>query len=245
MSKIIVITGAGEGLGRALARRFAADGETVVLLGRTLAKVDAVAAELGERAMAVRCDVSSPESVRAAFARIAERHSRIDVLINNAAIYEPVLVAEASDEQILNAVGANLTGPILCVRAAIPLMARGSHIINVSSESVEMRFPFFVLYQGSKAGLERFSEGLHHELDPSGIKVTTVRAGQMVEEGKMPTWSPEMRMRFGQAAMAAGLNMAELPKSQYTSVTSVFRSIIDLPSDLQTPVVTIHARKPD
>ena len=245
MSKIIVITGAGEGLGRALARRFAADGETVVLLGRTLAKVEAVAAELGERAMAVGCDVSSPESVRAAFARIAERHSRIDVLINNAAIYEPVLVAEASDEQILNAVGTNLTGPILCVRAAIPLMARGSHIINVSSESVEMRFPFFVLYQGSKAGLERFSEGLHHELDPSGIKVTTVRAGQMVEEGKMPTWSPEMRMRFGQAAMAAGLNMAELPKSQYTSVTSVFRSIIDLPSDLQTPVVTIHARKPD
>ena len=245
MSKIIVITGAGEGLGRALARRFAADGETVVLLGRTLAKVEAVAAELGERAMAVGCDVSSPESVRAAFARIAERHSRIDVLINNAAIYEPVLVAEASDEQILNAIGANLTGPILCVRAAIPLMARGSHIINVSSESVEMRFPFFVLYQGSKAGLERFSEGLHHELDPSGIKVTTVRAGQMVEDGKMPTWSPEMRMRFGQAAMAAGLNMAELPKSQYTSVTSVFRSIIDLPSDLQTPVVTIHARKPD
>jgi len=245
VSKIIVITGAGEGLGRALARRFAADGETVVLLGRTLAKVEAVAAELGERAMAVGCDVSSPESVRAAFARIAERHSRIDVLINNAAIYEPVLVAEASDEQILNAVGANLTGPILCVRAAIPLMARGSHIINVSSESVEMRFPFFVLYQGSKAGLERFSEGLHHELDPSGIKVTTVRAGQMVEDGKMPTWSPEMRMRFGQAAMAAGLNMAELPKSQYTSVTSVFRSIIDLPSDLQTPVVTIHARKPD
>ena len=245
MSKIIVITGAGEGLGRALARRFAADGETVVLLGRTLAKVEAVAAELGERAMAVGCDVSSPESVRAAFARIAERHSRIDVLINNAAIYEPVLVAEASDEQILNAIGANLTGPILCVRAAIPLMARGSHIINVSSESVEMRFPFFVLYQGSKAGLERFSEGLHHELDPSGIKVTTVRAGQMVEEGKMPTWSPEIRMRFGQAAMAAGLNMAELPKSQYTSVTSVFRSIIDLPSDLQTPVVTIHARKPD
>lgn len=245
MSKIIVITGAGEGLGRALARRFAADGETVVLLGRTLAKVEAVAAELGERAMAVGCDVSSPESVRAAFARIAERHSRIDVLINNAAIYEPILVAEASDEQILNAVGTNLTGPILCVRAAIPLMARGSHIINVSSESVEMRFPFFVLYQGSKAGLERFSEGLHHELDPSGIKVTTVRAGQMVEEGKMPTWSPEMRMRFGQAAMAAGLNMAELPKSQYTSVTNVFRSIIDLPSDLQTPVVTIHARKPD
>jgi meso-butanediol dehydrogenase / (S,S)-butanediol dehydrogenase / diacetyl reductase len=243
--KIIVITGAGEGLGRALARRFAADGETVVLLGRTPAKVEAVAAEIGERAMAVGCDVSSPDSVRAAFARIAERHPRIDVLINNAALYEPIPIAEASDAQILGAIGTNLTGAMLCARAAIPMMGRGSHIINVSSESVEMRFPFFVIYQASKAGLERFSEGLNYELDPVGIKVTTVRAGQMMEEGKMPAWAPEMRMRFGQAAMAAGLNMAELPRSQYGSVTNVFRAVIDLPSDLQTPVVTIHARKPD
>jgi NAD(P)-dependent dehydrogenase (short-subunit alcohol dehydrogenase family) len=245
VSKIIVITGAGDGLGRALARRFAADGETVVLLGRTLAKVEAVATAIGERAMAVCCDVSSPDSVRAAFAAIARRHPRIDVLINNAAVYEPIPIAEASDEQILSAVGTNLTGPILCARAAIPLMGRGSHIINVSSESVEMRFPFFVIYQASKAGLERFSEGLNYELDPVGIKVTTVRAGQMMEEGKMSPWAPEMRMRFGQAAMAAGLNMAELPRSQYGSVTSVFRAVIDLPSDLQTPVVTIHARSSD
>jgi NAD(P)-dependent dehydrogenase (short-subunit alcohol dehydrogenase family) len=245
VSKIIVITGAGDGLGRALARRFAADGETVVLLGRTAAKVEAVATQIGERAMAVCCDVSSPDSVRAAFAAIARRHARIDVLINNAALYEPIPIAEASDEQILGAIGTNLTGPILCARAAIPMMGRGGHIINVSSESVEMRFPFFVLYQGSKAGLERFSEGLNYELDPSGIKVTTVRAGQMMEEGKMPAWSPEIRVRFGQAALAAGLNMAELPKSQYRSVTTVFRSIIDLPSDLQTPVVTIHARASD
>ena len=68
MSKVIVITGAGVGLGRALARRFAADGETVVLLGRTAAKVEAAAQEIGERAMAVACDVASPDSVRAAFA---------------------------------------------------------------------------------------------------------------------------------------------------------------------------------
>ncbi|HEY8385287.1 MAG TPA: SDR family NAD(P)-dependent oxidoreductase, partial [Porticoccaceae bacterium] len=74
MSKVIVITGAGVGLGRALARRFAADGDTVVLLGRTLSKVEAVAAEIGDRAMAVGCDVASPDSVRAAFAEIAKRH---------------------------------------------------------------------------------------------------------------------------------------------------------------------------
>lgn len=244
MSKVIVITGAGVGLGRALARRFAADGETVVLLGRTLSKVQAVADEIGERAVAIGCDVGSPDSVRAAFAEIEKRFPRIDVLINNAALYEPFLIADATDQQILDIVATNLTGPILCCRSAIPLMGAGSHIINVSSESIETPYPYLVHYQGTKAGLERFTEGLNYELASSGIKVTTVRAGQMVEEGKRPSWDPEIAMRFGQAALAAGLNLRESPKSHYNSVTDVFRAVIDMPADLQTPVVTIHARKP-
>ena len=245
MSKVVVITGAGVGLGRALARRLAADGDQVVLLGRTLSKVEAVAAEIGERAMAVQCDVSVPDSVRAAFATIAERFPRIDVLINNAAIYEPFLIAEATDDQIMSIVNTNVAGPVLCARAAIPMMERGAHIINVTSESVEMRFPYLVLYQGTKAGVERFTEGLHHELEPLGIKVTTVRAGQMIEEGKAPGWDPEVAMRFGKAAMEAGLNLRESPKSHYNSVTDVFRAVLDMPADLQTPLVTVHARKPD
>lgn len=244
MSKVIVITGAGVGLGRALARRFAADGETVVLLGRTLSKVQAVADEIGERAMAVGCDVASPESVRAAFAEIGKRFSHIDVLINNAALYEPFLIAEASDEQLLSIISTNVTGPILCARAAIPLMSRGSHIINVSSESTEMNWPYLVLYQSTKAALERFSQGLNYELDSSGIKVTTVRAGMMIEEGKAPNWDPQIAMRFAQASMMAGINLREAPKSHYNSVTDVFRAVVDMPQDLQTPIVSIHARKP-
>lgn len=244
MSKVIVITGAGVGLGRALARRFAADGETVVLLGRTLSKVQAVADEIGERAMAVGCDVGSPDSVRAAFAEIAKRHPRIDILINNAALYEPFLIAEATDEQILGIINTNVAGPILCARSAIPLMGNGSHIINVTSESTEINWPYLVLYQATKAGVERFSQGLNFELAGSGIKVTTVRGGMMIEEGKSPNWDPQIAMRFGQAAMAAGINMRDAPKSHYNSVTDVFRAVIDMPQDLQTPVVTIHARKP-
>jgi NAD(P)-dependent dehydrogenase (short-subunit alcohol dehydrogenase family) len=244
VSKVIVITGAGAGLGRALARRFAADGETVVLLGRNAQKVEKVAAQIGDRALAVGCDVASPDSVRAAFTRIAERHPRIDVLINNAAVYEPFLIAEATDDQILKSVTINLAGPILCARSAIPLMGKGSHIINVSSESVGMLFPHLVMYQSSKAGLERFSQGLHHELDPKGIRVTTVRAGQMMEPGKTWDIDPQAGMRFAQAAMAAGLNLRERPISQYTSVTNVFRAVIDLPADLHAQTVLLHARTP-
>jgi meso-butanediol dehydrogenase/(S,S)-butanediol dehydrogenase/diacetyl reductase len=244
VAKVIVITGAGAGLGRALARRFAADGETVVLLGRNAEKVQKVAAQIGEPALALGCDVASPDSVRAAFARIAERHPRIDVLINNAAVYEPFLIAEASDDQILKAIAINLGGPMLCSRAAIPLLGRGGHIINLSSESVGMLFPHLVAYQSSKAGLERFSQGLHHELEPKGIRVTTVRAGQMMDADKTWAVDPAAAMRFAQAAMAAGLNLRERPISQYTSVTNVFRAVIDLPPDLHAQTVLLHARAP-
>lgn len=242
MPKTVVITGAGAGLGRALARRLAADGEHVVLVGRGFAKVQAVASELGERALALECDVSSPDAVRAAFAAIAKRHAQIDVLINNAVFYQPFLIAEAPDDQIAKTIGTNFTGAVLCARAAIPLMRRGSQIINVSSESVALTFPHLVLYQASKAALERFSEGLHHELDPSGIRVTTVRAGSMYEEGKTWEVEPGARMRFAQAAMEAGIKLRGRPVSHYTSISAVFRTLIDLPADVQVGVVTLHAR---
>jgi meso-butanediol dehydrogenase/(S,S)-butanediol dehydrogenase/diacetyl reductase len=243
VSKTIVITGAGVGLGRALARRFAADGETVVLLGRTFSKVQAAAQEIGERAMPIACDVASPSSVKAAFAQISARYPHIDVLINNAAIFEPFLVVEATDDQIMNTIATNLGGAILCARSAIPLMSRGSHIINVSSESIDLPFPHLILYQSSKAGLERFTLGLNRELEPQGIRVTNVRAGQMMEEGKVWNADPAAQMRFGKAALEAGLNLRERPISQFTSVTNVFRALIDLPEDVHAVNISLHARK--
>ena len=245
MSKTIVITGAGVGLGRALARQFVADGNRVVLLGRTAAKVEAVAGELGERAMAIGCDVSSPDSVRSAFAAIADKHNGLDVLINNAAIFEPFKIVNASDEQILNAINTNLSGAMFCARAALPLMERGGHIINVSSESVVVPLPHLSVYQSSKAGLEQFSTDLLREVEPDGIRVTCVRAGAMYEEGK--SWDVDMQSKidFHQAAMAAGINPAERPISQFNSLTGIFRMLIDLPADVQVAHINLHARVAD
>ncbi len=244
MSKTIVITGAGVGLGRALARRFASEGDNVVLLGRTLSKVAAAAAEIGERAMALACDVSSPDSVRTTFAAIAERHGSIDVLINNAALFQPFLVKNATDDQITNTLMTNLAGTMFCARAAIPLMQRGGHIINVSSESVEVPLPHLSIYQSSKAGVECFTEQLYKELKPDGIRVSCVRAGAMYEEGKVWDANPEDQIAFAKAAMAVGFNMREEPISQFDSVTAAFRHLIDLPADLHAVLVTLHARRP-
>jgi NAD(P)-dependent dehydrogenase (short-subunit alcohol dehydrogenase family) len=243
MSRTIVITGAGVGLGRALAKRFAADRDNVVLLGRTLAKVESVAREIGDHALAVACDVSSPDSVRAAFASIAKKHSKIDVLINNAAIFEPFKIVDATDEQILGAVNTNLAGPMFCVRSAIPLLVKGSIIINITSESVEVPFPHLSVYQSSKAGLERFSKSLQQELEPEGIRVTNVRAGQMFEDGKTWDVAPEARVAFGRAAMAAGINLLERPISQFESVVDVVRAVVNLPADLQVLSINLQARK--
>jgi NAD(P)-dependent dehydrogenase (short-subunit alcohol dehydrogenase family) len=244
VGKTIVITGAGIGLGRALARRFAREGEAVVLLGRTGAKVQAAADEIGDAAFAVECDVSAPDSVRAAFAVIAERHPKIDALINNAAIYEPFNVADARDDQILDIVGTNLSGPIFCSRAAIPMMGKGGYIINVSSESVALDFPMLSLYQCTKAGLERFTESLSRELEESGIRVTTVRAGPMYEEGKGSTWDPEIGMQFYQKCVTAGIDLRARPISHVNSVTDVFRALLDLPPDVRVTHASIEARHP-
>lgn len=243
-NKTIVITGAGDGLGRALSRRFARDGDTVVLLGRTLAKVERVAAEIGEPHFAVECDVADSQSVRAAFARIAERHPTIDVLINNAAVYEPFTLAEASDEQIASQLAINLAGPVYCSREALPLFGNGGHIVNVSSESLHLKMPMLWMYAGTKAALELVSDMWGSELAAAGIRVTTVRAGQMYDETKTgSSWPADVAGRFHEASLRIGLNPRERGVSHYDSVTEVFRAVLDTPPDVHLGLVTVSARR--
>ena len=245
MGKVIVITGAGMGLGRALARRFAAEGETIIALGRTFSKVKALADELGEPHFAVECDVGSADSVRNAFAEIAKRHAKIDVLINNAAVYEPFFVKDATDDQILGPILTNYAGPVFTCRAAIPMMEKGGQIINVTSESVALEFPMLSMYMSSKAALERFSQTLHRELDPDGIRVTVVRAGPMYEVGKeMQTWPQEAAAQFYQLCLASGIDMMKRGVSDVNSVTPVFRAILDAPADLRINHVSLEGRMP-
>ncbi len=244
MGKVVVVTGAGDGLGRALARRLAADGDTVVLLGRTLSKVQAVADELGAPHFAVECDVGDPDKVRAAFATIAERHPKIDVLINNAGIFEPFTLAEASDAQVLGALNTNLAGPIFCSRSALPLFGGSGHIINVTSESVHVRMPMLWMYAGTKTSLEFVSDMWARELEADGVRVTVVRAGQMMDETKTGTsWPMEVAMRFAQENAKVGLNLRERPISHYKSVTDAFRAVLDMPADLHVGMVTLSASR--
>ena len=228
-----------------MAQRFADDGETVVMLGRSLAKVQAAADAIGKGALAVACDVTSPDSVRAAFATIAETHPKIDALVNNAGIFKPFVIEEASDDQIIGSVLTNLAGPMLCARSAIPMLNRGGHIINVSSDSVDEPFAHLTAYQASKAGLENFSSHLNAELADKAIRVSTVRAGQMMGADVQMDFDMEAMGRFFEASAKRGLNMMARGVSQYQSTLDIFRMLLDLPPDVHVGVVRFQSRLPD
>jgi 3-oxoacyl-[acyl-carrier protein] reductase len=243
MSKIIVITGAGSGLGKALAIRLGGDGDQVVLLGRSAEKIQSVAGGIGEHATAVACDVSSAQSVREAFAVIAAKFGRIDVLINNAAYIYRVPSDEASDEHIFYSFATNTIGPAYCARHAIPLLQRGGYIINVSSGAVDNNYPGYALYAASKAGLERLSTGLYEELLPKDICVTYVRCGQMVEKiGSWDNLHPNLQ-RMMDEAIKMGQDPRARPSSSFASVADMFRVLIDMPPDLRSPAITLKPRK--
>lgn len=244
--KIIVITGANGGLGRTLAQKFADDGEKLVLLGRSLSKVQKIAEDIGEAALAITCNVTSPDSVRSAFAKIAETYPKIDVLINNAAVFQPFVVEEASDEQIMGSLLTNLAGPILCARSAIPMLNRGGHIINLSSESIIEPFPHLSLYQSSKAGLETFSLHLKRELEEKGmgIRVTIVRAGQMYGPDNTIEMDPIAAKRFHEAAVKRGMNFAARGITLYSSTVEIFRMLLDLPEDVHVGTIMFESRVP-
>ena len=241
MSKVLAITGAGSGLGRALARRFATDGEQVVLLGRSMGKLKRTATRLDERALCIECDVRSADSVRAAFAKIVERFPAIDVMINNAAVIEYSTVIDASDEHIFDTITTNLIGTILCSRAAIPLIRRGGHIINVSSGTAERHFPNLALYATSKAAVDRFSAALAAELKDRDICVTVIRASQMAT--RIEPKSVELEHAgLTTTALKLGKDPRNYPTSTYASVTNVFRAIVDLPPDVGTVSIGIYPR---
>ena len=242
MSKVIVITGAGTGLGKALAKRFGADGDAVVLLGRRLDKLEQTAREIGANALPISCDIGDADAVKATFRAIAAEHPKIDVLINSAATIDYSTLAEASDWHIIQTVNTNLIGNLLCSRAAINMMERGGHIINVTSESVEAPYPHHVVYQATKGGVEVMSKHLQDEIAPLGLRVSVVRAGPMLGEDRTMQASPEAVEAFFKASYERGIDISKLPVSGFSSVLWIFRALVDMPADVHVDTVRFTSR---
>jgi NAD(P)-dependent dehydrogenase (short-subunit alcohol dehydrogenase family) len=183
--KVAAVTGATSGSGRAIARRFIEQGAEVYLLARGADRLKALERLLGPSAIGIPTDLGDPQSVNACFSEIGERHNRLDILINNAAIYRPVPFEALSDSEIEVHFRTNLLGPIYTCRAAIPLMraAGGGEIVNTSSEATIESFAMLSMYAVTKAGLEALGQALRTEYEKEEIRVTTLVQGVAAGEG--------------------------------------------------------------
>ena len=194
--KVAVVTGASSGSGLGIARRFVEEGATVLLLARGGDRLERTAKELGSGAIPCVTDVSDPGSVGRTFAEVGDRFGRIDILVNNAAVYRPCRVELLSDPDIEQQMRTNFAGPVYTCRAAIPLLraADGGDIVNTSSESTLHPFPMLSMYVATKAALEAFALVLAQEVRDDDIRVTTVIQGGANGAGNGSTdweWDPE------------------------------------------------------
>ena len=181
VGQVAVITGAGRGIGAAIARKLAALGANTVLCGRSCAPLEATAADIGKgRAEAVTCDVSDIGSVESLAKHVEQNHGGLDILVNNAGIggfggplHE--LPIDAWD-RVLN---TNLRGVYYCIRALAPLMirARRGHIVNISSIAGKNALPNGAAYAASKWGLNGLSYSVAEELRGYNIRVSVVCPG--------------------------------------------------------------------
>jgi 3-oxoacyl-[acyl-carrier protein] reductase len=177
--QIALITGGGQGIGRATAERFAREGATVVVADINVAKAQAVACEIGNSALALHLDVAQAESVEACVATIIARYGRIDTLINNAGITRDARTVKMTEEQFDAVVAVNLKGVWLCCRAVgrHMLEQRSGSIVNASSIVAASGNFGQANYAATKAGVIAMTKTLAREFGPSGVRVNAVAPG--------------------------------------------------------------------
>jgi NAD(P)-dependent dehydrogenase (short-subunit alcohol dehydrogenase family) len=131
---------------------------------------------------------------------------------------------------------------VLCSREAIPLMAKGSHIINIGSRTAAIRSAMLSLYQSSKAGLERFTISLRDEVRGDGIRVTLVRAAGMMGDDTEWNLDPELGKRFAAERHRLGIDRGDNAVSQFDSVAELLPWLIGLPPDVEVTELILEAR---
>lgn len=180
-TKTAVITGGGSGIGLALARVFSRSGYSVVISGRDLKRLQAVADKLSTnnaKLQAIACDIRDPDSVQKMFQQIAQCHSTLDVLINNAGVAHALApVEQLPVETWKQVIETNITGTFLVTRAALPLMRAGSTIVNNLSIAAMRPFAGMSAYNASKFGALGFTQALREELREKGIRVLALLPG--------------------------------------------------------------------
>jgi 3-oxoacyl-[acyl-carrier protein] reductase len=192
--RVVLVTGGSRGIGRAVAEAFATRGATVVVQFRAdrRAADDTLAALAGHGHLALPADVAVPEQARSLVGRVVAELGRVDVLVNNAGVYEahPILETSYEDWQRVwrRTLDVNLIGPANLLHAVVPHMvaAGGGRIVNVSSRGAFRGEPDHPAYGASKAGLNSLGQSLAKALAPHNVFITSVAPGYVATDMAEP-----------------------------------------------------------
>ena len=220
--KVVVITGASRGLGRAMALGFAEAGADVVVSSRKLDECEKVAAEVrafGRRALAVACHVGDWDQCAALIEAAVAEFGRIDVLVNNAGIAPvPPSLKDVSSDLFDKTIAVNLKGPLRLTALAADHMAPGSSVINISSKASQRPSPFTIVYAAAKAGQNVLTKAAAQEFGPRGIRVNGIVCGTFHTDSFHHS-APTDELRD---AMASGLSLGRIADADEIVGTALY-----------------------
>ncbi|MEY4708149.1 MAG: hypothetical protein RJB58_1872 [Pseudomonadota bacterium] len=239
MNKIAMITGAGSGVGRAVAIHLSEAGWSVVLVGRKADMLEETAKRLKGSYLVVPADVGDPKAVKAVFAQIKDKFGRLDMLFNNAGMGTPAVpIEDLTFEQWQAIVGVNLTGAFLCTQEAVRMMKaqspRGGRIINNGSISADRPRPHSAPYTATKHAITGLTKSTI--LDGRSFDIT---AGQ-VDIGNAAT---EMTERMTKGVLQPDGQLAVEPRMDVNHVAQAVTFMAGLPLESNVPFLTVMATK--
>ena len=182
--KAVLVTGASSGIGRAIARRFAAEGAELALVARSTDRMEALAAEIGGKPHIVTADLTDPAAVERMVADTEGRLGQIDVLVANAGIYVPGLAAEGDPDAWDRMIALNVNSVFRAVHAVLPGMIarRSGDILVMSSISGHQAIHWEPVYSATKHAVQSFVHGVRRQVAEHGIRVMSMAPGMVLNE---------------------------------------------------------------
>jgi NAD(P)-dependent dehydrogenase (short-subunit alcohol dehydrogenase family) len=210
--RVAIVTGAAQGIGRAIAVKLAEQGAELVLVDQKVSSE--TAAEIGRPAMSLVVDVSSDEGWARMAKDVEREHGRVDIVVNNAAYYPRALVEELTFDMWHRTLAVNLDACFLSAKHLVPMMRRRrwGRMVNISSNSIGTNSKGVSHYMASKMGILGFTRGLANEVGDDGITVNavlpaitnTAATAAMPDEAKRSVWQQQAIQRFAEPSDIAG-----------------------------------------